>query len=105
MSKKSFAGGLDSLLNSSIEKEPKNKSPQNVSPKKDIPNTKKKSLELEERYTFFAKRTSIKKIQALAWWERRSIKDIANEALDAYFEKKGSKHISHALDAFTKSKD
>lgn len=111
MSKKSFAGGLDSLLSSSsdteeISEKTSKKSKKDKTQEDSAPNEEMEAEATDPviRYTFFVKKTNVEKIQALAWWERRLVKDIANEALDMYLEGKDAKHVNQALKEFNKSK-
>lgn len=111
MSKKSFAGGLDSLLSSSSDVEEISEKASKKSKKEQIQETITSTAEKEieaadpvTRYTFFVKKANLEKIQALAWWERRLVKDIANEAIDVYLESKDTKHVNQALKEYAKSK-
>lgn len=71
MSKKSFIGGFDSLLG---EHQIKNMSA-------------KKNKEEEVRATFQFTTHQLKDIKAIAYWERKKLKEIMNEALSSYIDK------------------
>jgi len=77
--KKSFTGGLDSLLSSDEPKTTKAARVRNSSTD-GLP-------EDEVRYTIIAKTSTLEKIKAIAYWDRLKIKEVADEALDSYIEK------------------
>ena len=117
MSKKSFTGGLDALLTPSSEEERKERKvkPENKNTKarhtvardegvKNSTHENKDNDDFEDRYTIFLKNSTLKKLQALAWWERRKIKEVANTALEEYFASRGAKLVKQALNEFTKAK-
>lgn len=75
--KKSFTGGLDSLL-SSKKDEPK---------KARVRNSSTDGLpEDEVRYTVIIKTSTLEKLKAIAYWDRLKIKDVTGEALDSFIE-------------------
>jgi hypothetical protein len=89
MSKKNFAGGLNSLLGD-----------QPARPKRGRPVTQTKVItkssqegtkENETRATFIVNEELLDKLKAMAFWERKLIKDVVNTALAeavASYEKK-----------------
>jgi hypothetical protein len=89
MSKKSFTGGLNSLLGDQIEK-----------PKKGRPRTTNRVItkssqegtkEKETRATFIVNEELLDKLKAIAYWDRLLIKDVVDKALQdavSKYEKK-----------------
>jgi hypothetical protein len=97
MSKKSFKGGLDSLLGEHTAEEamlresfkkvrPKGGRPK-TSHKKDEKASERGCKEGDERFTVIFKKALMEKVKDLAYWERSQIKDIVNSALDEYLSK------------------
>lgn len=89
MSKKSFTGGLNSLLGDQPE------APTVGRPKtstREITKTSQEGTkENETRATFIVNEDILEKLKAIAYWERLLIKDIANQAFEdaiAKYEKK-----------------
>jgi hypothetical protein len=89
MSKKSFSGGLNSLLGDQPEK-PKRGRP--VTQTKEITKSSQEGTkENEVRATFIVNEEILEKLKAIAYWERLLIKDVINTALQetvAKYEKK-----------------
>ena len=89
MSKKSFSGGLNSLLGDQPEK-PKRGRP--VTQTKEITKSSQEGTkENETRATFIINEELLDKLKAIAYWERLLIKDVINTALQetvAKYEKK-----------------
>lgn len=116
MAKKSFSEGLNSLLESTIIPEEENEREiENTSAffkqKRGRPRTSFKTItkstqegtkEGEERATFIVRIPLIEKIKAIAFWDRMQIKDVVHNALEAYLNQKGEKHVNQALQAFRK---
>ena len=91
MSKKSFSGGLNSLLGDQPEK-PKRGRP--VTQTKEITKSSQEGTkENETRATFIINEELLDKLKAIAYWERLFIKDVVNTALletvDKYEKKSG----------------
>ncbi|MCZ8162911.1 MAG: hypothetical protein O9275_19770 [Microcystis sp. LE19-196.1B] len=89
MSKKSFTGGLNSLLGDQPEK-PKRGRPQ-TSTKEITKSSQEGTKENETRATFIVKEDTLDKLKAVAYWERELIKEVVNTALEEYlsrYEKK-----------------
>jgi len=42
------------------------------------------------RATFILRRCHLEELKALAYWERRTIKEVIDEALDSYLKRKNS---------------
>jgi hypothetical protein len=89
MSKKNFTGGLNSLLGDQPEK-PKRGRP--VTQTKEITKSSQEGTkENETRATFIVNEELLEKLKAIAYWDRRLIKDVVNTALQetvAQYEKK-----------------
>lgn len=47
------------------------------------------------RGTFILKKNHLEKIKALAYWERKTIKEVMNEALESYLKGRKIKSISN----------
>lgn len=89
MSRKNFTGGLNSLLGDQPEK-PKKGRP--VTQTKEITKSSQEGTkENETRATFIVNEELLEKLKAVAYWERRMIKEVIASALDetvAKYEKK-----------------
>jgi hypothetical protein len=89
MSKKNFTGGLSSLLGDQPEK-PKKGRP--VTQTKEITKSSQEGTkENETRATFIVNEELLEKLKAVAYWERRMIKEVVASALEetvAKYEKK-----------------
>lgn len=77
MSKKNFSGGINSLLGDNKK----------TSTKKNSKSSKEGTKDNETRATFIVKEDSLEKLKALAYWERKLIKDVVDEALRDYLDK------------------
>lgn len=101
---KTFKGGMDSLLGGFQEEKkeivkpqetpvtvqvdlPKITNPPVVVPNKKISPIPQESKNEGIRATFILSENSLEKIRAISYWERILIKDIVNEALEAYIAK------------------
>lgn len=119
MSKKSFTGGLNSLLGG-VTEEPKKveETPQKKEPVKKVIEPVEETIEPtiqyekenqnatriisstsqlgtkenETRATFIVNETLLEKIKAIAYWERESIKDVLNNALESSIKKYETKN-------------
>jgi len=89
MSKKNFTGGFNSLLGDQPEK-PKKGRP--VTQTKEITKSSQEGTkENETRATFIVNEELLEKLKAVAYWERRMIKEVIASALEetvAKYEKK-----------------
>ena len=98
MAKKSFSGGLNSLLgdtkspqppkgeNAPVVEEPK-------AQKKEITKTSQiGTKEKETRATFIVNEDLLEKMKALAYWDRVLIKDIVNQALEEHITRHEKKN-------------
>ena len=96
MAKKSFSGGLNSLLGDTAQQPTKGEQAPAVAepkaPKKEITKTSQiGTKEKETRATFIVNEDLLEKMKALAYWDRVLIKDIINQALEEHisrYEKK-----------------
>ena len=80
MSKKNFTGGLNSLLGDQPEK-PKIGRP--VTQTKEITKSSQEGTkENETRATFIVNEELLEKLKAVAYWERRMIKEVIASALE-----------------------
>jgi hypothetical protein len=92
MSKKNFTGGLSSLLGDQPE-QPKKGRPK-TSTREITKTSQKGTKEDETRATFILQEELLDKLKAIAYWDRRLIKDVVNtallEAVDRYEKKNGT---------------
>ena len=93
MAKKSFSGGLNSLLGDTNKPEA---APVAAELKEDIkkvvkaPQADAKSI--ETRATFIVQEELLEKMRAIAYWDRMLIKDIINDALESYITRHEKKN-------------
>lgn len=84
MSKKDFTGGLNSLLGDNKEK-PKRGRPKTS--KREITKSSQEGTKVNEtRATFIVNEETLEKLKAIAYWDRRLIKDVVNEAFNKAVE-------------------
>jgi hypothetical protein len=92
MSKKNFTGGLSSLLGEQPEKVKRGRP---VTQTKEITKSSQEGTkENETRATFIVNEELLEKLKAVAYWERKLIKEVINtalqEAIDKHEKKNGS---------------
>jgi hypothetical protein len=91
MSKKSFTGGLDSLLGDQPQR-PKRGRPA-TSTREITKSSQEGTKEGETRATFIVKEELVDKLKAIAYWDRMKIKDVIasalEEAVNKYEKKNG----------------
>jgi hypothetical protein len=100
MSKKSFRGALEGLIGTqatapTVERTAapaqhttkKGRGRPRTNFKENNTGTQKGTKPGEERATIILKQETIAAVKAIAYWERRLVKDIYDEALAAYIEK------------------
>ena len=91
MSKKNFTGGLNSLLGDQPEK-PKRGRPK-TSTREITKSSQKGTKENETRATFIINEELLEKLKAIAYWDRKLIKEVVDTALqdavDKYEKKNG----------------
>lgn len=89
MSKKNFSEGLDSLIGDS-----KKAGRPKTSTRKVEKTSQEGTKEKETRATFIVNEDSLEKLKAIAYWDRKLIKDVVAETIDSYissYEKKNGK--------------
>lgn len=108
---KNFTVGLDSLLQPTKE-EPQEKR-QVAKVKRGRPTTSTREItktsqegtrEGETRATFIVKENTLETFKALAFWERKQIKAMMQEAMDAYIATRTAAQIKQAENAYKESK-
>jgi len=92
MSKKNFTGGLSSLLGEQPEKVKRGRP---VTQTKEITKSSQEGTkENETRATFIVNEELLEKLKAVAYWDRKLIKEVINtalqEAIDKHEKKNGS---------------
>ena len=91
MSKKSFTGGLNSLLGDQTDK-PKRGRPK-TSTREITKSSQEGTKEKETRATFIVNEDLLDKLKAIAYWDRKLIKEVVDTALqdavDKYEKKNG----------------
>lgn len=91
MSKKNFTGGLNSLLGDQPEK-PKRGRPK-TSTREITKSSQEGTKEKETRATFIVNEDLLDKLKAIAYWDRKLIKEVVDTALqdavDKYEKKNG----------------
>lgn len=94
MAKKTFARGIDAILDSQIDQnhQPAEDSVKNTSRNEII----KTSVNLEMYW--------VEQLRALAFWERKPLQDIWKEAVAQYLETKPEKCLKDALKHYAASK-
>jgi len=79
MSKKDFSGGLSTVLGEDKA---------GVAVKRETTKTSQIGTKPgETRATFIINEDTLENLKALAWYERKSIKQVLNEALEEYFKR------------------
>ncbi len=92
MSKKTFTGGLNSLLG---ENSDSIKRVRPVTQTKEITKTSQEGTkENETRATFIVNEELLEKLKAIAYWDRVLIKEVINTALEEAISKHEKKHGS-----------
>jgi hypothetical protein len=93
MAKKSFSGGLNSLLGDTPKAEAAPVAAEPKAPKKEITKTSQiGTKEKETRATFIVNEDLLEKMKALAYWDRVLIKDIVNQALEEHIARHEKKN-------------
>ena len=86
MAKKSFSGGLSSLLGDPKQVEQASNQVEPKATKKEITKTSQiGTKEKETRATFIVNEDLLEKMKSLAYWDRILIKDIVNNAFEDYY--------------------
>ena len=93
MAKKSFSGGLSSLLGDAKQVEQASDQAEPKAAKKEITKTSQiGTKEKETRATFIVNEDLLEKMKSLAYWDRVLIKDIVNSAFEDYISKHEKKN-------------
>lgn len=91
MTKKNFTGGLNSLLGDQPDK-PKRGRPK-TSTREITKSSQEGTKEKETRATFIVNEELLEKLKAVAYWERKLIKEVVDtalqDAIDKYEKKSG----------------
>ena len=95
MSKKTFKGGLSSLLD--------NEEHTKIEPSKKT-NISNKSTSILKRATFILPEELLEKMKAMSFWERKKIKTVLENALNHYFSSKGTSFMKEITEEYRKSK-
>jgi hypothetical protein len=107
MSKKNFSGGLNTLLEGSIAKQekPAQDEPVKAGIKQEAfkpAEDKKPKGYRQPRATFLIDEDKVETLKAIAYWERKKIKDLIEEALDSVISSRNPEEIQKALIEFKK---
>jgi hypothetical protein len=90
MAKKSFSGGLNSLLGDTKQPE---QAAELKAAKKEITKTSQSGTKVKEtRATFIVNEDLLEKMKSLAYWDRILIKDIVNSALEEHIARHEKKN-------------
>ncbi len=101
MSKKDFKGGIDSLLgDKSI---PRKRGRPRTQFKEITKTTEIGTKEGESRATLIINDNQLETIKAIAWYERRKIKDVVSEALKKYIGSRDTKVVNTATKEYKRS--
>lgn len=84
MSKKNFKGGLDSLLGE--EKKKKGRGRPKTSTRKITKSSQEGTKEKETRATFIVNEDLLEKLKAIAYWDRKLIKEVVHEVFEKAVE-------------------
>lgn len=93
---KNFKNGMNSLLGGSDDQENPKRGRPKTTPTIVVNTSKAGTKENETRATFLVNDDQLKRVKALAYWERVSIKDVLAEALEKHLSSKG-KDVQEAL--------
>jgi uncharacterized protein (UPF0218 family) len=94
MSKKNFTGGLNSLLGDQLGDQPekvKRGRPKTVT-KEITKSSQEGTKENETRATFIVGEELLDKLKAIAYWDRKLIKEVINSALQEAVDKYENEH-------------
>ena len=109
MSKKDFTGGINSLLGEGKTDKPEEvKAPERkaepVSRKEITKTTQEGTYEGDIRATFIIKENKLELLKALAYWERKKIKDILDESIDSLLNAKDPELLKKVIEEYNKNK-
>jgi len=106
---KSFSGGLNSLLQSTKDEPVKAQQNQEPKAKRGRPTTSTREItkssqegtrEGETRATFIVKESALETFKALAFWERKQIKEMMQEAMTTYLATRTAAQLKQAEKAY-----
>ncbi len=100
MSKKDFKGGIDSLLG---DKPLRKRGRPRTQFKEITKTTQIGTKEGEIRATFLINEAQLEIVKAIAWYERRKIKDVLGEALKKYIGSRDTEVINKATKEYKRS--
>jgi hypothetical protein len=92
MTKKTFSGGLSSLLGEAKKKTTDGRGRPKTQTKVITKTSQIGTKEGEVRATFIISETALDKLKALAYWERKLLKDVVGTALEEAIVKHEKKH-------------
>jgi hypothetical protein len=93
MGKKSFSGGLNSLLGDTKQPEQAVEPKAGKAEKKEVTKTSQSGTKVKEtRATFIVNEDLLEKMKALAYWDRVLIKDIVNSAIEEHIARHEKKN-------------
>jgi len=120
MTKKGFKGGLDSLLGETSSAPEERAQPVKRTEKDKIPitlglpvklkraeitkTTQEGTYEGEIRATFIIKENKLELLKALAYWERKKIKDLLDESIDSLLKAKDPELLKKVIEEYNKTK-
>lgn len=84
MSKKNFTGGLDSLLG---DQKKETRGRPKTSTREVTKSSQEGTKEKETRATFIVNEDLLEKVKAVAYWERKLIKEVIDTALQEFVDK------------------
>ena len=100
MTKKNFKKGIDSLLGDTpLENEAK-AHPEPKKRKEIIKTIQEGTYEGEIRATFIVNEEKLEILKALAYWERKKIKNLLDEALDILIKSRNKETLNQAMKEF-----
>ena len=97
--RKSFGSGIDAIFGAATA-DPEEKIVEEPVEKKTPEKVTKKASSLETRTTLRLEVDVLEKMRAVAYWERKPMKKVLSEALEAYFVGKGDPYMKAAMDSF-----
>ena len=108
MSKKTFTGGINTLLGGSGTKQEKPAQDEPVKPPEVKQEPTKTAQEKKPKYyrqpraTFLIDTDRVETLKAIAYWERKKIKDLIDEALKTFIDSRNPEDIQKALTEYKK---
>ena len=103
MGKKDFTGGINTLLGEEKTDKPEVKA-QPVKRAEITKTTQEGTYEGEIRATFIIKENKLELLKALAYWERKKIKDLLDESIDSLLKAKDPELLKKVIEEYNKTK-